>query len=129
FLYRVAGQLVPLSSSLRVRGGVHPGQVSSPPQDKQPCTHPLIPKNYLVSHVFGLCEEASVPGKNPRMHRENKTPGTSFCKATVPPTVHFLSKCVQICGSLMGSSYLKKQKAYQVQDFCFVSIRTTTTTF
>ncbi|MED6292520.1 hypothetical protein CHARACLAT_001018 [Characodon lateralis] len=30
--YWVTGELVPISSSLRTRGGVHPGQVASPPQ-------------------------------------------------------------------------------------------------
>ncbi|MEQ2175512.1 hypothetical protein GOODEAATRI_018619 [Goodea atripinnis] len=40
----VAGELVLISSSLRARGGVHPGQVASPSQgntetqEKQPCT-------------------------------------------------------------------------------------------
>ncbi|MEQ2170474.1 hypothetical protein GOODEAATRI_000587 [Goodea atripinnis] len=58
-----------------------PGQVAGPlpdnrdTQDKQPCTHPFIPKGNLERPinlpVIGLWEEARVPGENPHMHREN----------------------------------------------------------
>ncbi|MEQ2193233.1 hypothetical protein XENOCAPTIV_027214 [Xenoophorus captivus] len=43
--------------------------------DKQPHTHSFTPKGNLErptnSHVFGLWEEAGVPGENPCMNREN----------------------------------------------------------
>ncbi|MEQ2311145.1 hypothetical protein AMECASPLE_016610 [Ameca splendens] len=52
--YRVTGELVPISSSLWVRGNVHPGQVASQSQGntethrtKNPCTHTSTPKGYL----------------------------------------------------------------------------------
>ncbi|MEQ2268853.1 hypothetical protein XENORESO_016978, partial [Xenotaenia resolanae] len=80
---RVAGELVSISSGLLARGGDHPGQVASPSrgnrgtQDKQPCTHSFIPRgkfretNKPNSHLFGLLEEAGVPGENPHMQGEN----------------------------------------------------------
>ncbi|MED6242524.1 hypothetical protein ATANTOWER_005948 [Ataeniobius toweri] len=49
---RVTGDLVPISSDLQARGGVHPGQFviagqHRDIQDKQPCIHPFIPKGNL----------------------------------------------------------------------------------
>ncbi|MEQ2275098.1 hypothetical protein XENORESO_020600 [Xenotaenia resolanae] len=77
-------------------------------QDKQPFmnTHSHlkeIKRDLLMSHDFGLWEEAGVPGKNPHLHEENmktpgrKTPGQdlnpgpSCCKAIGLPTVSLCS--------------------------------------
>ncbi|MED6253966.1 hypothetical protein ATANTOWER_010268 [Ataeniobius toweri] len=45
-------------------------------QDKLSCTHSFTPKgnvetNQPNSHVFGLWEEAGVPGENPHKHGKN----------------------------------------------------------
>ncbi|MEQ2302967.1 hypothetical protein AMECASPLE_011974 [Ameca splendens] len=94
----VTEELVPILSSLQARGGVHPGQRDI--EDEQPCTHPFTPQGNLERpiNLFGVWEEAGVPGENPLMHGENmqtpcrKTPGRehnpgpSRCKATVLPT-------------------------------------------
>ncbi|MEQ2290466.1 hypothetical protein AMECASPLE_003600 [Ameca splendens] len=81
--YRVAGELVAISSGLRARGGVHPGQIASPSQGNIEIqrtnnpAHKSMPKGSLkrpanlTVHVFGLWEEAEVPGENPCMHGEN----------------------------------------------------------
>uniref|UniRef100_A0A3Q3WUH7 Uncharacterized protein n=1 Tax=Mola mola TaxID=94237 RepID=A0A3Q3WUH7_MOLML len=58
----------------------------------------------LYLHVFGLCEEAGVPGENPRRHRENmqtlhrkaltreSNPGPSCCEATALTTADLCVK-------------------------------------
>ncbi|MED6288913.1 hypothetical protein CHARACLAT_031064 [Characodon lateralis] len=68
------GELVPLSSSLQARGGVHPGQVAGPSQGNTEtyrtnnhahthCTKGQFRETNLPnSHVFGLWEGARVPG-------------------------------------------------------------------
>ncbi|MEQ2266717.1 hypothetical protein XENORESO_016392, partial [Xenotaenia resolanae] len=100
--------LVSISSGLRARGGVHPGQFASPSQGNK-ATHGTndyantrskgnLARPINLSHVFGLWEEAGVLGENPLMHGENmQTPrktrgresnlGLSCCKATVLQTV------------------------------------------
>ncbi|MED6271958.1 hypothetical protein CHARACLAT_025442 [Characodon lateralis] len=71
------GELVPISSSLWTRGRVHPEQVTSHSQgntqDKQLFTHKgnFKETNKPNGHVYGLLEEAGLPGENPRMHGEN----------------------------------------------------------
>ncbi|MEQ2288598.1 hypothetical protein AMECASPLE_024322 [Ameca splendens] len=45
-LYKVTGELVPISSGRRARGRLHPGQVGDT-QEQQPCTHPFTPKGNL----------------------------------------------------------------------------------
>ncbi|MEQ2206210.1 hypothetical protein XENOCAPTIV_025708 [Xenoophorus captivus] len=97
------GELVPISSSLRARGGVCPGQVASPSQgNTQTTMH--TPKGNLERPInltgmsLDCVEEARVPGENPHIQRENmqapcrktpsweSNPGPSCCKATVLPT-------------------------------------------
>ncbi|MED6244657.1 hypothetical protein ATANTOWER_020117 [Ataeniobius toweri] len=70
-------ELVPISSSLWARGGVHPGQVASPSQgntetfrtNNHAHTHSHL--RAIESHDSGLWEGAGVPGKNPRIRGEN----------------------------------------------------------
>ena len=50
--------------------------ITWPHTDKQPCTLTLTPRDNLVTdqpnmHVFGLWQEAGVPGENPRLQGEN----------------------------------------------------------
>lgn len=69
---------VPISSGHWVRGRVHPGQVASYSSDNtgQTTMHSYTQRqfeetNQPIGHVFGLWEEARVPGENPRTYREN----------------------------------------------------------
>ncbi|MED6250927.1 hypothetical protein ATANTOWER_015866 [Ataeniobius toweri] len=91
-----------------VRGGVRPGQVTSPPQ-----RHMTIQmqgqfkeNSYFNSYVFGLLEEAGVLRKNAHLHKENSTqnypgwdlnPGPSGYKAKVPLLAPLCSRPLSIC--------------------------------
>ncbi|MED6263534.1 hypothetical protein CHARACLAT_005505 [Characodon lateralis] len=101
-----AGAYLQLSTGER-RG--KPAQVASPSQgntgtyrtNNRAHTHShlraILETNLPKCHIFGLWEEAGVPGENPRMHGENmqtpcrkspgrnSNPGPSCCKETVLP--------------------------------------------
>ncbi|MEQ2301970.1 hypothetical protein AMECASPLE_001628 [Ameca splendens] len=96
--YGVAGQLLPISSGLQAKYTLDRSPVHHRATQANNHSHlRAIETNSLNSHVFGLWEEAGVPGGNPHMHRGNmqtpcrKTPGPelnpgpSYCKATVLP--------------------------------------------
>ncbi|MEQ2298313.1 hypothetical protein AMECASPLE_003888 [Ameca splendens] len=87
-------------------------------QDKQPFMNTHKHLKEIMSHDFGLWEEAGVPGKNPDLHEENmktpgrKTPGQdlnpgpSCCKAIGLPTVSLCSPqlyhALNNCNGLSG---------------------------
>ncbi|MED6294342.1 hypothetical protein CHARACLAT_020165 [Characodon lateralis] len=87
-------------------------------QDKQPCTHSFTPKgnakkpiNLTCSHVFGLWEDAGVPGDNPPMHRENmQTPCRKPPNQESKPRT-FLLQSYQLCyGAACVQSIIQKWK-------------------
>ncbi|MEQ2296220.1 hypothetical protein AMECASPLE_022704 [Ameca splendens] len=74
----VAGDLVPISSSLRARGGVHPGQVTSPSQGNTQEMKPEYPES---THA---CTGRTCKSHANRPLESNR--GLPCCKATVLPT-------------------------------------------
>ncbi|MEQ2282091.1 hypothetical protein AMECASPLE_036943 [Ameca splendens] len=88
--YWVTGELVPISSSQWLRGGVQPGEVACPSQgntqDKQPCTHPFIAKGD-IERPINLTVMCSDCGKKPEYPERTHSCKGRTCKlhAERPP--------------------------------------------